>query len=267
MSLRFCFNPPPKIRLIKHQRIKFTIGHPHVEFVLHSSQATKETTFFKKEKEVREVKERVPKVHKPILTLKERNLVGCYDLLQQMKNNKRVKEFYELIGTPLDFKVKFSEQNPEILDLRGIELKVSNCDYVEIEDFQNDVEEFLNTLSYTFVDQPEISNTAQRFSNEFQRAFREAPKAETGGATFNELETQLRKFTSVKIGNITETPKTIEAESIADALNKLDGKKRLEAEWLIRIHCPSIPFYAQGIDVTELPYPCIDALVNHLQLC
>jgi hypothetical protein len=208
--------------------------------------------------------EKPPKAAKPSITISERSLSGCYDLIQTLKERKSLRELFSLRNSQLDKARRYLEQAPDMIDLGGIDAKLRNGQYEAVADFMRDLEDFFDSVREVFEQTSDFGRAAARFLSEIRRAMAAIPQFEPV-VRLNDLQTQLNEFAAVDAGDVGERPIEISAKEIAQRLNRLNGKDRLKAEWLIRIHCPTLPYYASGIDIAQLPYPAIESLVALLE--
>jgi hypothetical protein len=243
------------MRFVRHQRIHFTIGQANVRFII-------------KEKKERQLTEGIPpaprlekppKVQKPSITVRERSLAACYELIQSLKQRRSLEPLFTLIGSALDTEHSYSEQAPGISDLGGLDRKVVNGEYETVDEFIRDLDDFFDSVKQIFGQSSDVGRSADRFGREIGRAFAHIGKS---GSTkgFENLRSKLEKFTSVQVGEIGEQPVKVDFVGLTQKLNALPEAKRRQAEWIIRIHCPTLPYYENGVDVTALPHPAVTSL-------
>jgi hypothetical protein len=142
----------------------------------------------------------------------------------------------------------------------GIERKLLNGEYDSVDDFVRDMDDFFDSVSQVFGLSSDIGRAADRYAKEITRAFAQIGEREVG-VSFESLRGQLERFAGVEVREIgVEELGKVDFEGIARGLNGLNGDRRLQAEWIIRIHCPTLPYYESGVDVTKLPPPALRSL-------
>ena len=75
--------------------------------------------------------------------------------------------------------------------------------------------------------------------------------------TFTSLPVPEEKATKVMIYDVVKLAKT---------LNEMDQSMRRKAEWIIRSNSPSVPYYMRSIDLANLSYSTIEALVSYFHI-
>ncbi|KAK8888401.1 hypothetical protein M9Y10_039471 [Tritrichomonas musculus] len=300
MSLRFVFEPPPRIKLIRHQTINFFVGEPHIRFykVKRSSAVKSESSSLLYEREREKDRDRERSKERSRDRDKERDrdrdkerdrdrdkerdisresrsldsekkkaqrqkptsyvdksFNGCNELLQSIRSKKKLKNLFDLIG-------------PEP-SLTQIETNLLNCSYNSIDEFFRDLLDFFVCAVESYIRDPETEKSAQHFIQTIEQTQKKMiTKRST--VSFSELNHQFQKFVDVKVplpkqsdsSSTSSSTSSRNLEKIAQDLNKLDSKKKLKAEWIIRIQCPSLPYYSSGIDLLLLPDSAIDSLVE-----
>jgi hypothetical protein len=247
-----------RVRLICHQRIHFHVGDPKVVFTIKEKKEAPPADRASLPREPRA--EKPPKATKPSITISERSLSGCYGLIQTLKERRSLRELFALRNSQLDKTHRYSEQAPDMLDLGGIEARLRNGQYEAVADFTCDLEDFFDSVREVFGPTSDFGQATQRFITEIRRAMADVPQPEPV-VRLADLQTQLREFAALDAGDVGEAPLEISAAEIAQRLNRLNGKDRFKAEWLIRMHCPTLPYYAAGVDIAQLPFPEIESVL------
>lgn len=293
MSLRFIYDPPPRIRLIRHQTINFFASEPRIHFTKIKRQnivkVESETMPRERERERDRDRDRdrdrVKEREKDRERIKDKDwdrekssysessfvekkkvqrqktssaldksFLGCYELLQSIKNKKKLK-------------LLFSLQGPEP-SLPQIEINLQNCSYKSIDEFFRDLLDFFDGAVESYITDDETQKSAQNFIKKIEQ--------EQGNMInrkpiipYSDLRNQFQKFTDVKVplpkqSNVSSVSSSSSKNltQLAQDLNKLDPKKKLRAEWLIRIQCPTLPYYSNGIDLLLLPDTVVDSLIE-----
>jgi hypothetical protein len=200
--------------------------------------------------------DRPPKVSKPSIAITDRSLSGCYELLQKLRQRTSAKQLFMLKGT--------SDQAADIVDLGGVEDNLVNGRYDSVDECRRDIIDFLDSGYQDFGAASDIGKVCRRFLGEIEKAFAQLP-AEEPDSGIPELVPHFAKFSEVEIVDVGERIPEIRAIDVARVLNSLDDRQRTRAEWLIRIHCPTLPYFAGGIDISQLPYRVIESLQKLLQ--
>lgn len=252
MSLRFVYKPMPKVRLLRHQTVTFCVSRPRIEFFARKTESHRE------DKPFQETRHEKPERAKPSsIVLPNQSLAACYDLMKQLKtkNSNALKQLWNLKGSDLDKTNRYSEQAPDVCDLSGIWDKIESCAYENGREFLRDIIDFFDSVENTIEG---FNSTANRYKRDIARAFEDAASEPVD---VSDVKAQLEQFTKVEIGEVGKKSQAFDAEELAAKLNRLDEKDRWRASLIIRIHCPALPLYEQGVDITRLPYPAVDSLI------
>ena len=277
MSLRFCYFPPKPIRIVRHRRIRFIIGTPNVTFSTIKQVQKPETKVMKEyqEKEWKSVQEKESppqrkekKAAKVNLQMSEYSMNGCFELLQNLQMKKSIKQIVEIKGSEKDSDLGFSKLMGDVLDLKQIEDKLVNCEYNSIKAFFEDLDNYFNyvsTICGSTSLYPEYGRTAYRvlkeiknLSDNYEEHNNDVVNKNYG--RFRSVEEKLKEFTNVNLGEIGISCDKIDLKELSAKLNKLEGKNRTRAEYIVKIYCPFIPYYASWVDLKQLPYTAIDSL-------
>lgn len=258
MSLGFTYQPPRKIRIVRHQTIRFFVGHPEIRFRQQYIKPVKK----EKPAEVDYVDDLLhesyiekPKKKKEKTSTAQytKSFSSCYEILQTIKSKKKLHALYEIRSSNLS--------------LENIEEKLRNCCYNTVNEFFGDLTDFLFSVSD---DDSELAHSAKHFLQKVESIPDKMVSAK-GSLSFSDLSHQFKHFLDVQIPTLqtVEAKPTIsrrnkDLDAIASKLNSLDPQKKLKAEWLVRIHHPNLPYYATGIDLTQLSKGALDALNNFL---
>lgn len=283
MSLRFTYEPPPRVKLIRHQTINFFVSEPRIHFTKIKRQniVKNETASIPREREKERDRDRIKEREKDkerdherfsyseksessLLEKKkpprqkatsfDKSFLGCNDLLQSIKSNKKLKGLFDLVG-------------PEP-SLPQIEINILNCSYNSIDDFFRDLLDFFDGACESFITDDETQRAAENFLKKIEQ--------EQGNlinrkplVPFSDLHHQFQKFVDVQVPLPMQSNSTSSSsvsseklEKLAHDLNKLDFKKKLKIEWLIRIQCPTLPYYSSGIDLVLLPETVISSIIE-----
>lgn len=281
MSLGFIFEPPPRIRLIRHQTISFFVSEPHIQFVKmrrpapiksdsddeppqkikaiekEKEKPRKATPEFSRER-TRESPEKKIAKQKITSSSLDKSFYGCNELLQSIKNKKKLKSLFDL-------------SSPEP-NLSQIEVKLLNCSYNSIDEFFRELLDFFDGACENYVADDETQRSAQHFIKKIEQAQSKLSNRRPA-IDFSELNHQFQKFVDIQIPlpkpikpTITNSSlSTRNLEQLAQNLNSLDSKKKFRAECLIRIQCPSLPYYSNGIDLQLLPDSTISSLIKLIE--
>ncbi|OHT02096.1 hypothetical protein TRFO_07288 [Tritrichomonas foetus] len=276
MSLRFCYEPLPKVRLIRRQSIRFYVGTPRLNFVTVSKPERISRDSFEiiehnprrepKTKDSNSSQTSEPKTPK-IKTVQsvsyDKTFTGCYELMKSIRTKKNLRILYDLRDSEIDQKNHFFEMaGDDLNDLSDIEMKLSNCQYEKVDDFFDELIHFFDMIGDIMrTNNPEIAKSARHFISYLESTKNKmvVPKQVV---SYLDLKQQLQNFIDIKIPNFQRVVSSHNLEEIAHKLNELDEQKKLRAEWLVKIHCPTLPYYATGIDLKQLPETAIDSLVK-----
>ncbi len=260
MCLRFVYHPLPNVCFIRRQTITFYVGDPIIDFTVKKTEAKPRR--FVDDKPYKPPKpEKPPGVSKTPLTVTGRTLQDCYSLIQTLESRAGLKLLFNLKTSDLSKSYGFDELYPDIFDFSGIKKRLESGFYENSTDFRRDVDDFLDAVESVFTDH-HIKRTATKYRRDIKQAFENLASVDTG---IGELRKAFRNMVELDVGDVGTKMEAFDAVTLAEKLNNLSEKKKRKAEWIIRIHCPSLPYYADGIDILKLPAVVIDSLVSLVQ--
>jgi hypothetical protein len=241
MSLKFVFNPPRHVRLLRWQKISFIASKPFLHFCLKEREEKKQTT-----------------VQMP--TLKSHSLAAIYKYLNDLRNTSAFDEV---------FSIKDAEYSPKdgIDDLSKIMEKLQNGLYQSTQEVKNAIDSFLQFVYQNFLlpKDGRYRDAAYKAINEFADQF--ARTADSSGISSKPFLKSLKEFTDLPTLETNENVEKIyDAKKISDFLNDLDKPMKQKAEWIIRSKCPRVPYYMRYVDIAKLPYNAIDALIDYFNI-
>jgi hypothetical protein len=149
-------------------------------------------------------------------------------------------------------------QAPNVPDLRSMEYNLANCHYESVDAFLADLNEFFLAVQNVYGRDHDSGRSASRYASDLKQVMAGFQQKTT--ASVDGVKEQLKRLAAVEVGDIGEKIEAGNNEELAKALSGLDARKRMQAEWIVRIHCPSMPYYANRVDLDELPFTAIESL-------
>lgn len=256
MSLRFAYRPLPDVRFVRRQTISFFVGTPSLEFVAQKKDpAPREMIESKASREPRRSDKppkppKPPKVSKPSKSsfrFENRSLAACHALMVTLSHRSAIDNMWDLRDP--------DTQKPYANNLTNVKRKLVNCVYASGDAFITDISAFFSLVAERF--EEELGRTAKRYKQEIVRAYETAPETERAAPV---LKKALDRMAHAHIGVHGARTEPHDVREIAQKLNSLDEESRLRAEWIVRMHCPALPHFSRGVDVTQLPQTALDAL-------
>ncbi|KAH0795109.1 hypothetical protein GPJ56_000952 [Histomonas meleagridis] len=157
----------------------------------------------------------------------------------------------------------YSEQTEGIPDISMIEDKLLQCQYSTISEFFEDLTSYFDgivTVYNSSSEYPDYGRNAEKVLREIKKIIENLSSEETSSRTIGGIEKQIGKLVETDVGSPGLPPERTDLTKLAQSLNQLKGKERIKAEFIIKLHCPFLPYYSSGVDLAQLPYPAIESL-------
>ena len=191
----------------------------------------------------------------------------CYTLLKTLENTPKYSRLFSILET-----TQYLSRNSEAKDLSTIRQMIELGSISTYSEFKSCIistlkqirEDFghataIGELSLKLKEQ--LNNSFQKFDEkQFQQSFRKGDNI-----IFQHLSKFSTPFDNKRSLRINEgdTFKTDILEQLKKKLSESkDPKVKLEAEWIIRIYYPTLPYYTMKIDLKELPREAIVSLCS-----
>lgn len=258
MSVCFYYEPLPRLDFRLRQEINFFVGTPQLTF-RYDTPRTSEP------KPLRQPREpQLPRPPKVDIVLGGRTLEDCDTFMQKLSTKSGLKRLWDLRGSELDKAFHFFENEPDVHDLAEIRRRIRSCTLTNADDVRTELVRFFKAVE-NVCQGHDVVKVAHRCRKLVDEAFSAVPVVKRG---FGRLKEGLRKMAAVEVPAVGHTIESFDegqADALAARLNKLTQRQKLKAEWIIRVHWPALPFYAEGIDVRQLPATVVDALNQFLE--
>lgn len=241
MSLKFVFNPPRHVKLIRWQKISFVASKPFLHFCLKKREEKK-----------------ITQVEMP--TLESHSLAAIYNYLRDLKQASIFPKLFDVKNA------EFPEKN-EIDDLSKIMENLQNGFYQNTQEVRKAIDDFLQFVYQNFLspNDEEYRDSAYKAIEEMEKQFNQT--YDSAGISPHHLLESLKEFSSLH--TLVQREDSIgigDAVKISNFLNNLDKEAKQKAEWIIRSKCPRVPYYMRCVDIANLPYEAVDALVDYFKI-
>ena len=249
MTFKFILDSPLKVKFFIPQNLKFVFKKPTFHITLQNPDH---------------------RLLKPKLKLESNSLNGYYKLFDQIKKIDEYYPLFNIFQSPeLEFGFLKNSFEP-ILNLQIIYDRIQTCSYIIVDEIVKDTFYFLDTLYSQLVhsnfNQILIRNLCFCLKNDIENAISHYRIKNQNNILFETLK-DLQKFSKLELPQIKSlSTSTYNYEKIAQTLNSLDSKQKTFAEWIIKNNFPRIPYYKREIDLKDLPYNAIDALIEHFKI-
>ena len=241
MTLKFVFNPPSRVKVLYWQKISFVASKPFLHFCLKEREEQKQATSKK-------------------IKLESLSMAGIFNYLKALKENKIYPELFD-VGSS-DF-----PNAANITDFNQIMINLQNGEYKSSDDVQNAINSFLNFVYQNFL-LPKFSkyrDSAYQAKDDFAQQFANAYSSP--GVPPTSLFNAIKELNSLPAPEEEGTKFVIyDVVQLAKHLNSLEKEEKRKAEWIIRSNCPTVPYYMRSVDLANLPYSAIEALVDYFHI-
>ena len=241
MTLKFVFNPPTRIKVLYWQKISFVASKPFLHFCLKEREEQKQTTTKK-------------------VKLESLSLAGIYNYLKALKENNVYPELFDISSSG-------SKLSSNLTDFNQIMLNLQNGEYKSSQEVQDAINSYLNFVyqNFTSASVSKYRDSAYQAKDEIAKQF--SSITPSPGFTPTSLFNALKEFNSLPVQQEEGTEFLIyDVEKLAKILNGMEKEQKRKAEWIIRSNCPTVPYYMRSVDLANLPYSAIDALVSYFNI-
>jgi len=185
-----------------------------------------------------------------LIQIADDTICNCYNILKILENSE-----YRILFSILET-TEYLSRNSQGKDLSSIRKMIETGNISNYDDFKSHIFSVLKQIRNDFGKNTRYGELSHKLKKTFKQSFQqfEEKRFKSNVRKDDTIRLQLSKF-----GKKTLNPKEGDSfqkdvvEELKNRLSQADQKVKLEAEWIIRIYYPALPYYSMKIDLQELP--------------